>query len=77
MEKDAKVESKNETFIADETETLVGPAAGSDGARKGIWRTRIKAQTRKLSRSAQFVIAAAVILGLTMFFVGNLVSVRI
>ena len=77
MEKDAKVESKNETFIADETETLVGPAAGSDGARKGIWRTRIKAQTRKLSRSAQFVIAAAVILGLTMFFVGKLVSERI
>jgi len=77
MEKDAKVESKNETFIAGETETLVLPPSVSDVAHKGIWRTRITALTRKLSRSAQFVIAATVILGLTMFFVGELVSARI
>ena len=77
MAKDAKVESKNETFIADETETLVGPASVFDVDRKGVWRTRIAAQTRKLSRSTQFVIAAALILGLTMFFVGKLVSTRI
>jgi signal transduction histidine kinase len=77
MEKDAKVESKNETFIAGETETLVVPPSVSDVAHKGTWRSRITALTRKLSRSAQFVIAAAVILGLTMFFVGELVSARI
>ncbi|RKS28623.1 histidine kinase [Pseudomonas sp. WPR_5_2] len=73
----ADVESKNGTFIAQETENLIGPAPVSDAARNGIWRTRITAQARDLSRSTQFVIAAALILGLTMFFVGNLVSVGI
>lgn len=77
MAKDAKVESKNATFIAQETEALVEPAPVSDAARNGIWRTRIGVKARNLSRSTQFVIAAAVILGLTMFFVGNLVSERI
>ena len=77
MAKDAKVESKNETFIAQEIEALVEPAPDSDVVRNGIWRTRIRVQARKLSHSTQFVIAAAVILGLTMFFVGKLVSERI
>src|SRR5690242_6175 len=45
--------------------------------RNGLWRTWIRGRARKLSHSTQFVIAAAVILGLTMFFVGNLVSERI
>jgi len=78
MAKDAKVESKNETSIADETETLVEPAPPVDEeVRDGIWSTRIGGRVRKLSRSTQFVIAAAVILGLTMFSVGELVSQRI
>lgn len=77
MAKDAKAESENATFTALETEALVEPAPVSDAARNGIWRTRIRVKARNLSRSTQFVIAAAVILGLTMFFVGKLVSARI
>jgi len=77
MAKDAKVESKNQTFVGDPTETLVqpAPALGAGNARR--WLRRIKTQTRNLNRSTQFVIAAALILGLTMFFVGKLVSARI
>ncbi|MCO7613919.1 histidine kinase [Pseudomonas chlororaphis] len=77
MLKDAEVESKNETFVGDRAETLVepGPAFRAGNARH--WLSRIRAQTRNLSRSTQFVIAAALILGLTMFFVGKLVSARI
>jgi signal transduction histidine kinase len=77
MAKDAKVESQNQTFIAQEIEALVEPADISDGIRNGVWRTRMRLRARNLSHSTQFVIAAAVILGLTMFFVGNLVSARI
>ncbi|WP_433766337.1 sensor histidine kinase [Pseudomonas putida] len=75
MANDAKVESKNATLIAHETEALFEPASALDADHKGIWRTRTWA--RQLSNSTQFVIAAAVILGLTMLFVGNLVSERI
>jgi signal transduction histidine kinase len=53
------------------------PAPVSDVAGNGVWGTRIRGQARNLSHSTQFVIAASVILGLTMFFVGNLVSERI
>ncbi|AWY44142.1 sensor histidine kinase [Pseudomonas putida] len=75
MANDAKIDSKNATLIAQETETPFEPAPAVDGDRNGIWGTRIWA--RQLSNSTQFVIAAAVILGLTMLFVGNLVSERI
>lgn len=77
MAKDAKVESKNETFVGDPTATLVDPAPASQTGHSPHWLNRIKAKTRHLSRSTQFVIAAALILGLTMFFVGKLVSARI
>ncbi len=77
MEKDARVESKNQTFTPPETEAPGEPAPVPGVAGNGIWRTRIGGQARNLSHSTQFVIAAAVILGLTMFFVGNLVSERI
>jgi len=78
MAKDAKVQSKNQTCVADETETLVGTAPAGAPGNSAIWLTRLlKAQARNLSRSTQFVIAAALILGLTMFFVGKLVSERI
>ena len=71
MAKNAEADSKNATFIAPETD-LANPAP--DATQSAIWRTRISAQARNLSHSTQFVIAAAVILGLTMFSVGNLVS---
>lgn len=75
MANDAKIDSKNATVIAHETEALFEHAPAVDADRNGIWGTRIWA--RQLSNSTQFVIAAAVILGLTMLFVGNLVSERI
>jgi signal transduction histidine kinase len=76
MAKNAKVDPSSETLIAHETEALV--ESTPDWVRDdGIWTTRIKARGRNLSLSTQFVIAAAVILGLTMFFVGKLVSERI
>jgi signal transduction histidine kinase len=77
MVKNAQADSKNETLIAQETEAMVEPAPASDEVRNGIWRTRIGVRARKLSLSTQFVIFAAVILGLTMFSVGKLVSQRI
>ncbi|MFS2201790.1 sensor histidine kinase [Pseudomonas sp. Pseusp3] len=77
MAKNAKAESENETLIAQETEVLVEPPPVSGVVRNGVWHTRIWGRARKLSHSTQFVIAAAVILGLTMFFVGNLVTERI
>lgn len=55
MAKDAKVESKNETFVGDRIETLVEPPAG-EGGRKTIWRT--DPDPRNLLPT-QFVIAAA------------------
>ncbi|VVP14889.1 sensor histidine kinase [Pseudomonas fluorescens] len=77
MVKNAQADSKNETLIAQEAEAMVEPPPASDEVRNGIWRTRISGRARELSRSTQFVIAAAVILGLTMFSVGKLVSQRI
>jgi signal transduction histidine kinase len=77
MEKDARVESKKQTFTPPKTEAVGEPAPVSDVAGNGVWGTRIRGQARNLSHSTQFVIAASVILGLTMFFVGNLVSERI
>lgn len=77
MEKDARVESKNQPFTASQTEAPGEPASVSDVAGNRVWGTRIRGQARNLSHSTQFVIAATVILGLTMFFVGNLVSERI
>lgn len=77
MAKDAKVQSKGETFVGDQTETLVESAPAGEPGHKAIWRTRLKSRVRHLSRSTQFVLAAALILGLTMFFVGKLVSARI
>lgn len=69
MTKDAKVEGY-EPFIAPQTE----PQIKSDPVGYGIWHSRFKDQARNLSHSTQFVLAAAVILGLTMFSVGQLVS---
>lgn len=77
MTKDANVQSKTETFVADQTQTLVGPPPFSEPSQASSWRTRFLAKTSNLNRSTQFVIAATLILGLTMIFVGKLVSERI
>lgn len=74
MAKAAKPQSNAEAS-SEATETAVGPVPMPD--RSELWRTRVMIQARNLSRSTQFVIAAALILGLTMFFVGELVSERI
>lgn len=77
MAKDAKVQSKTETFVADQTPTLVGPPPLSPPPQAPSWQSRFLAKMSTLNRSTQFVIAATLILGLTMIFVGKLVSDRI
>lgn len=52
-------------------------AAAPAPERHGLWHRWFSGHAQKLSHSTQFVIAATVILGLTMFFVGKLVSARI
>lgn len=75
MTKDAKVDSKDATFIAHHNEPLFESPPPIDEHRNGSWGARFWA--RQLSNSTRFVIIAAVILGLTMFSVGNLVSENI
>lgn len=77
MANDSKAHSETETFVADPSEITDGPMTVPYRGRNPILRSRLMVQVRKLSRSTQFVIAAALILGLTMFFVGELVSERI
>ena len=77
MANDSKTHSKTETFVAEPSEIPDGPIHGPDRRRNPILSSRLMVQARKLSRSTQFVIVAALILGLTMFFVGELVSERI
>lgn len=74
MAKAAKPQSNTEASI-EATETAVEPVSMPD--RSELWRNRVMIKARNLSRSTQFVIAATLILGLTMFFVGELVSERI
>jgi signal transduction histidine kinase len=76
MANDSKAHPETETFVAEPSEIPDGTIPGPD-RRRNPMRSRLIVQARKLSRSTQFVIAAALILGLTMFFVGELVSERI
>lgn len=71
---ETKAQSNSETLVEEPGQTLVGSEAGqtSSGAAPGRQSTRAK--LRHSSRSTQFVICATIILGLTMTFVGNLVS---
>ncbi|SDH63466.1 sensor histidine kinase [Pseudomonas panipatensis] len=78
MAKDSKVQSIAETIVADSPETLVE----SDDQTKVQPKDKslfnfARNKVRGWSRSTQFVIAATFILGLTMFFVGDLVSERV
>mgnify|MGYP001574995189 CR=1 FL=1 len=72
MANDSKAHPETETFVAEPSEIPDGTIPGPDHRRNPM-RSRLIVQARKLSRSTQFVIAAALILGLTMFFVGELV----
>lgn len=71
---ETKAQSNSETLVNESDQTLVESDAGqtSSGAVPG--RQGPRAKLRHLSRSTQFVICATIILGLTMTFVGNLVS---
>ncbi|MGF6089381.1 sensor histidine kinase [Pseudomonas sp. 18173] len=70
---ETKAQSNSETLVKESDQTLVQSAEQtSSGGAPG--RQGIRANLRHLSRSTQFVICATIILGLTMTFVGNLVS---
>lgn len=71
---ETKGQPNSETLVSESDQTLVESDTGlkSHGAGPGGPDTRVK--LRHLSRSTQFVICATIILGLTMTFVGNLVS---
>ena len=71
---ETKAQPNSETLVDESDQTLVGSEAGqtSGGGVPGSQGPRVK--LRHLSRSTQFVICATIILGLTMTFVGNLVS---
>jgi signal transduction histidine kinase len=71
---ETKAQSNSETLVKESDQTLVESDADqtSSGAVPG--RQSTGAKLRHLSRSTQFVICATLILGLTMTFVGNLVS---
>ncbi|CAD5107742.1 sensor histidine kinase [Zestomonas carbonaria] len=70
---DAKVESNSGSLVEAKVETLVESTANQSKT----WRQRITERLRGLSRSTQFLIAAALILGLAMVSVGTLVSQQI
>lgn len=76
MAKDAKVQSKHPTLVASQTQTLVKSAGASEPPPDDSWSNIILSKTSRLSRSTQFIITAALILGLTMAFVGQLVIER-
>lgn len=62
----------------DESEVEQGrKVPGQPTATRPPWFVLLQRRVRRLSRPTQFVIAASLILGLTMSFVGNLVSERI
>jgi signal transduction histidine kinase len=70
MPTEAKIASAPEALSQEPNPGLPGP---SQKPRQSWWQ-RACAPLAHLSRSAQFAIAASLILGLTMAFVGNLVS---
>lgn len=71
---ETKAQSNSETLVAESDQTLVGSEAGQTSSGGGPGGQSPRAKLRHLSRSTQFVICAAIILGLTMTFVGKLVS---
>ena len=77
MAEDAKVQSNSETFVPGKPQTLVEPSSRPRLRKNRGWRSFVRTRIKGGSRASQFVIAATLILGLTMLFVGNLVSERV
>ena len=71
---ETKAQPNSETLVNESDQTLV--ESNSDQSSSGAVPERqgSRGRLRHLSRSTQFVICATIILGLTMTFVGNLVS---
>jgi signal transduction histidine kinase len=71
---ETKAQPNSETLVNESDQTLVESDTGLKSHGTGPGRPGTGAKLRHLSRSTQFVICATIILGLTMTFVGNLVS---
>ena len=71
---ETKAQSNSETLVTESDQTLVESEADQTSSAAVPGRQSTRAKLRHLSRSTQFVICATIILGLTMTFVGNLVS---
>ena len=71
---ETKAQSNSETLVEESDQTLVGSEAGQTSSDGAPGRQGTRGKLRHSNRSAQFVICATIILGLTMTFVGNLVS---
>lgn len=71
---ETKGQSNSETLVNESDQTLVQSGVGQTSSGGVPGRPGALAKLRHLSRSTQFVICATIILGLTMTFVGNLVS---
>ncbi|TWC34145.1 signal transduction histidine kinase [Pseudomonas sp. SJZ079] len=74
MSTGAKVASQSVPLPQEPNPVLPGSTPGSSSSSPPRWWQKPFVALRHLSRSTQFVIAAVLILGLTMAFVGNLVS---
>lgn len=74
---EAKVEPNAETVAPDADQASLEPASRAPLPQPNTWWQTARNKLRGLNRSMQFVIAAAIILGITMAFVGNLISQRI
>ena len=71
---ETKGQPNSETLVNESDQTLVQSGVGQTSSGGVPGRQAPLAKLRHLSRSTQFVICATIILGLTMTFVGNLVS---
>lgn len=69
MATEAKVESNSKTFVEPANQTMVESP--------GTWSQRLRHLLAGLNRSTQFILLAALIMGLSMAFVGSLVSQQI
>ncbi|WP_322618012.1 sensor histidine kinase [Pseudomonas sp. BIC9C] len=71
---ETKAQPNSETLVNESDQTLVESDVGQTSSGGVPGRQSTRAKLRYLSRSTQFAICATIILGLTMTFVGNLVS---
>ncbi|WP_044870705.1 ATP-binding protein [Pseudomonas sp. LFM046] len=71
---ETKDQPNGETKVSESDATLVESEADENASQGAAYSEVGRFRLRQLSRSTQFVISAALILGLTMTFVGNLVT---